>query len=427
MLKIFSRKSIIPAVTIGSILEWYEIGLYIYWATIIERVLFDYAVPIGEAINAVSAISVGLIARPLGGYIFGCLGDHKGRKKAFTLAVVFISIPTLLIGFAPSYSDWNLFSITFIAIMKFLQGIPAGGEIPGAICYLAENSTDSQRRYACSFAFVGPQIGLLLSLTECLVLQEFLPTEDLLEWGWRISFLTCALLGALGFFLRRKLHESHQYKQLKDKHKALNHPIHEVFKKYKKRIVLGFCVSVFDTTAFCLLTVIPAIYFKQLFGLSDSQNLIICSTMFIICIVVPPFIGKMADRYKKFPMLELSAIVFILLSYPLYYYINISDLIYTLWIQFFLVVFFCIQVALLPSVIAGLYPTRVRYTGIGFSFNICDGVLWGLVPILSSFLIQKTGMVASFVIFYPISAIIFLISYYFIKKIEENKQNLADA
>lgn len=416
MLNRLFRKSIIPAVTIGSILEWYEVGLYIYWASVIEKIYFDYTLPIAETINTIIVLSVGLVARPLGGYIFGKFGDKKGRKKAFTLTIILISIPTFLIGWTKSFTQWTLFTTIFLGIMKFLQGIPAGGEIPGAICYLSENTEPTKKWFTCSFALVGPQVGLLLSLTECLLLQEYLPYEDLIHWGWRFSFLACGFLGILGYVLRKKLHESDKYAHLKKEHKVLKHPVQETFKKHKKGLFLGFCVSIFEVVAFCLLTIVPVLFFKEVFNLTDNEHLIISLSTLLVCAILPPVIGRIADKYKKIPLLEISAFGFIALSYPFYWAIANMQLTTTLAIEALLVVLFSIQVALLPSILSDLFPTAIRYTGIGFSFNVCDGILWGLIPILSVMLAQKTQQPASFVVFFPITAIIFLISYHFAKK-----------
>lgn len=415
-----SETSIILAVTFGSILEWYEIGLYIYWAQIIEKVVFDFALPVIEAVNTFMVFLVGFFARPLGGLIFGYFGDRWGRKTSFTLSVIFASIPSFLVGLMPSYSGWSLFSLVFFSVMKFLQGFPAGGEVPGAICYLSENTTPERKKYVCSYALVGPQIGLLFSLVECLLLKKYLSYEDLSQWGWRISFLICGLLGVIGYFLRKRLHESLLFEHLKSEHKLLKKPIREAFTTYGSRIFLGFVVSIFEVVAFCTLTIVPSEYFKELFNLNDNLNLTINCILLTICAIAPPIIGKIADTYKNIPLLKISAVVCVLLSYPFYLAVSKISLVFTLIIQIILILFFSIQVALLPSLLSDLFPTSIRYTGVGFSFNVCDGVLWGITPILSFLLIQSTNQPASFIILLPLAAIIFLTSFYYIKKIKTN-------
>lgn len=411
-----SKKSIIPAVTIGSILEWYEIGIYIYWADIIEKEFFNFTLPVVEFLDTIIAIAVGMIARPLGGLIFGRIGDRKGRRKPFIETVVLISVPTILIGITGTYSQWSLFSVIFVGIMKFLQGLPAGGEIPGAICFLAEAAPHGKEKYNCSFAFVGPQIGLLFSLTMCLILQKYLPNNLLVSWGWRLSFFFGGIIGFLGYFLRKKLHESNKYQQLRQVHKTVENPVRILFATKKKKVFLCFCVSIFEVVFFSIVTIVPVFYFKQVFKITDNQNLIINVLTLSSCCILPPIIGRMSDIYKKIPFLEISAIGAIFLSYYLYEAISKANLSLMLISLIIAVILLSFQVALIPYVVSSLFPTSIRYTGIGFSFNVSDGIFWVLTPILSIALMQYTQQFASFIIFIPISAIIFLISYHFVKK-----------
>lgn len=410
-----SERAIILPITIGSILEWYEIFLYIYWAPIITKTLFDYALPIAELINAISVFVVGFIARPLGGLIFGYIGDRWGRKKSFILSILLVSLPSFGIALIPSYSTWNAFALGFLGLMKFIQGIPAGGELPGAICFLAECSTPERKRYICSYAFVGSQIGQLISMTECLLLEKYLPHEWLVEWGWRLSFFIGGILGLFGYYLRKKLHESHPFQKLKEKHEVLKNPLKESLKNHKKNILLGIFISLFEVVGFFMITVFPVEYFEKLFRLNISKNIIINGLISLLCILLLPLIGKIGDKYKNKPLFILSAIGVIAFSYPYYLAVKSSSLTASLIIEIILVLFFSIQFALLPSLISELYPTPVRFTCIGFSFNVCDSVFGGFAPILGIFLVQLTGIPASFIAIFPIAALIFLVTLFFVK------------
>src|ERR1700722_19426931 len=137
----------IVALTIGSVLEWYEIFLYIYWAPIIGRVFFNYSSTLADLISTLLVFAFGFLSRPLGGLIFGYIGDRWGRKKSIIISIVLIALPSIAIGFMPSYAKWNSFSAIFLVVMRLLQGIPAGGELPGAMCYLEEIATPEKRRY----------------------------------------------------------------------------------------------------------------------------------------------------------------------------------------------------------------------------------------------------------------------------------------
>ena len=168
-----AERAIVFPVTIGSLIEWYEVYLYIYWAPIIAKQFFDLSLPFEEFINFLIIIIVGLIAKPLGALVLGYVGDHKGRKKAFLLSIILIAIPSFLTAIMPSFGSWNIIVIIYLAIMKFIQGIPSGGEIPGAICFLRESAAPNRIRYLCSYTFVGPQIGQILSMLQCFLFAKY--------------------------------------------------------------------------------------------------------------------------------------------------------------------------------------------------------------------------------------------------------------
>lgn len=406
-----SEKILILAVSLGGVLEWYEIGLYIYWPLIILGKLLTFEMPIADAINIGLVIATGFIARPLGGMIFGRWGDTRGRKSPFIWSVLFASIPSLLIVFLPSYMLWNSISLVFFTTVKFLQGIPAGGELPGAICYLSENGMPKRRRYLCSFTFVGPQIGLLLSLAVCLLLESVFSQKTLMETWWRMVFFVSGTIGICGFFLRRKLHDSLDFSHLKNRNHAIQHPLRKLFGAHIKNVIAGMLLSIFQVVTFCVLTIMPPWYYKSIFQLKPKENLIISSATLLFCAATLPLIGKLSNLYRKIPLLKISAVGSIILAFPFYWSVLNSNLLFSLSMQATLVILYCIQAALLPSLIANLFPVSLRYTGIGCSFNIIDGIFWGLIPILaSSTLKDEAGNPASFVFFVPISAIIFLVS-----------------
>ena len=405
-----AERLLILAVSLGGVLEWYEIGLYVYWPLIILGKLLTFEMPIAETINVALVIATGFIARPLGGILFGRWGDRKGRKSPFAWSIVLVSIPSLLIGFLPSYMLWNSVSLVFFTAVKFLQGIPAGGELPGAICYLSENGIPERRRYLCSFAFVGPQIGLLLSLGVCLLLQLLCTQEILMHTWWRMVFFVSGLIGVCGIYLRRKLHDSLDFSHLKGRNHLMQHPIRRLFNTHARNVAAGILLSIFQVVTFCVLTIMPSWYYKSLFQLSTRNNLMISSTTLLFCAITLPLIGKISTLYRKIPLLEISAVGVLILAYPFYWSIINLNLTFVLCTQAALAIFYCVQAALLPSLVASLFPVSLRYTGIGCSFNIVDGVFWGLVPVLSITFVGATGNPASFVVLLPISAIIFLLS-----------------
>lgn len=411
------ERSIILPITLGSMFEWFEIYLYNYWSPIMSKSFFDLSIPLAEFLYAILILGTGLIARPIGGLIFGYIGDRWGRRKSFLISIIAISVPSLAIAFMPSFSSWAYASIIYIGLVRFFQGIPAGGELPGALCLLSEGARPERRRYLCSYLFVGPQIGQILSMLLCLMLESHLSKDQLMDWGWRFSFFVAGIIGLIGFFLRKKLNESKAFENLKTEHKIEHHPLKESFTYQKKNIAVGFVISLFEVIGFFM------IYFyffenaKEILKINPKYNLWIYLIHLIFLTAIMPVFGSIGYKYKSRPLLKLSAIGAIVISLPLYFVITNGSI---FWIFFFLnilILFLCIQFSILPSFLANMFPTRVRFTCLGFSFNIADGVIGGFTPYIGSSLIFLTGKTASFALIFPITAVIFL---FFLRYVKED-------
>ncbi|MBN1914272.1 MAG: MFS transporter [Parachlamydiales bacterium] len=404
-----SERAIIFPVTIGSMLEWYEVYLYIYWTPIIANNLWDLSIPIAELVNFLLFMFVGLIARPLGSLIFGYIGDKWGRKKSFLLSIILVAIPSILTAMMPTFAIWNAFSIIYITAMKFIQGIPSGGELPGAMCFLAETASPTRKTYLTSYALIGPQIGQILSMAQCLVMELYFSQEFLILYGWRISFFIGGLIGLLGYFLRKKLHESHSFTHIKSKNEIHHNPIKYALKRYKHRIVLGFLISIFEVVGFYLIAFYLVANANKILKINIEQNLLMNLAFLTPLTILLPIIGKIGDKINNKYLYYISAIGVIISSAPFYYSINNSLTTLSIIFLALIILFFSIQFALLPSLLTRMFPTPVRYTCLGLSFNVCDSVVGVLAPVIGFLISKYTGNNAAFIIIYPITALLFLL------------------
>lgn len=401
------ERAVLLPITIGGILEWYEFYLYVYWAPILSEAAFEAASPIAEIIHA--TIIVRLLARPVGGVLFGYFGDKIGREKVFLFSIVGIVIPmALMLILSLTLKSWVLLAFVWMTVGKFLQGIPAGGELPGALCYLTESTPPERRQYMCSYLFVGPQIGQILSMAQYFLLEAIFPPDELIQWGWRISFLVAGCLGCLGFFLRKRLHESMDFKELESRDTVEKHPIKSILKNYKGKTLLVFAISIFEVVGFFLLEFFLIQNAATTFGMSARDILVIYAIVLVVITAIMPFIGRFASQFNIRRVYISSAVAVILLSIPFYFAIFYSLKPFVISIFVLLMLAFSIQFALLPSLISSLLPTKIRYSGLGFSFNMADSVVGGLALIFAAHLVKITNNPASFVIILPVSAVIFL-------------------
>ena len=207
---------VIMAVTFGNILEWFEIYLYAYWAPYLSRVFFDFHSDLANLISMFVIFGAGFLARPFGAIFFGRLGDRIGRKSAYSIDYAVddsyffdwtsSDVCTSRSSFTRSSCDHAY------TIVSFCRGSS------GAFCYLYEYADASNKKYMTSWGAYGNQIGAILGVMECFLMEKFMPEEFLLTWGWRISFWTGGLLGLFEIFSRHQLHETPSFKKIKDLH-----------------------------------------------------------------------------------------------------------------------------------------------------------------------------------------------------------------
>lgn len=407
---------VILVVTLGNILEWFEIYLYAYWAPILSRVFFNFNSDLANLISTFVIFGAGFLARPLGAILFGRLGDLIGRRKSFTLSITVLTIPTFIIGLLPTYAQIGIGAPILLGLMHLLQSIPAAGEAPGAFCYLYENSNPKNRKFITSWGAFGNQIGAILSVLECFLMKQFLPEDFLLSWGWRISFWTGGLIGLLGIYLRRKLHETPAFAKLQEHNKITSPPIVRVINSHKRTIILGTAFGVLNAATFYLIASYIPSYFSDVLALSPFQNAAITLSILVLTTILLPFFGILGDHFNNRPIFIACALSIILLLYPIYIAINNSNLFSIALFTFLSIIPITCLTALLPNLLADLFPTPVRFTCIGLSFNFADGIVGRFTPAITFYLFQITSNQAAFTWFILLCALVSLFAYFKIKE-----------
>jgi len=197
---------------------WYEFFLYIFWVPQINKVFLFSKL---TSLDAFLIFSFGYLLRPLSGLIFGRIGDTLGRKPALVISILMATLPSIIIAFLPSFNNWGVFAFSILQAIRMLQSIPSGSEEPGSMCYLYEIAPPKKTYFSSSFSFLGSQMGSILGISSCLLMQALFSEENMITWGWRLSFLISAILGLVGFKIRHKLSETHPFEHLKKEKKIL--------------------------------------------------------------------------------------------------------------------------------------------------------------------------------------------------------------
>ncbi|WFT80011.1 MULTISPECIES: MFS transporter [unclassified Methylobacterium] len=377
--------------SLGGGLEYYDFIVYGIFAKDIAAAFFPQSDPIAALSLSLAVFAVGYLARPLGGMVLSHFGDRYGRKTVFVVTVFTMSACTLGMGLVPAYASWGVAATLLLVALRFVQGLCIGGELPGAITFVVE--TASRRPgLACGIVFCLVNGGVLLAALANLALQSWLPPAVMAEYGWRIAFLIGGLFGLVSFWLRRSLEETPEFLRLQ--HLAARSPVGEVLRLHRRAVLAGIGIVAL-TAGFngILFAHMPAYLIQVLHyppktvALAMNLALLAMSASLLLA-------SSFADRVAPRRLMQGSALLLLLGVVPAYQVLARGDA------NLFLVLpLLTVAVAgangTFAYLLAGLFPTRVRFSGVALSLNLGFTLLSGLGPLAANALIGATGWTAA--------------------------------
>ncbi len=383
----------IGASAIGNAVEWFDYGVFAYGAVIISRVLFPE-----EAAGAIGftllAFAVSFVMRPVGGMVWGPLGDKVGRKKVLALTIMLMAAATFCIGLIPSYAAIGIAAPILLYLLRMVQGFSTGGEYGGAATFMAEYAPDKKRGYYGSFLEFGTLAGFNLGALLMLLLTWNLSETQMHDWGWRIPFLVAGPLGLIGMYLRSKMEDTPVFRELAEQTETTDERVMDKFKDLFTTYLpimlrLSALVIALNVINYTLLSYMPT-YLQTTIDLSDSHALIIPIVGQFAMMAVLPFVGALSDRVGRKPLWIASLVAFVILAVPLYHFMaqgftqamiafTILGLLYTP------------QLATISATFPAMFPTHVRYAGLAMGYNIATSLFGGTAPLVNDRLIAATG------------------------------------
>ncbi len=383
-------RSIITACSLGNFLEWYDYAVYGYLTSILARVFFP-GNDIHSLLDTLLVFAIGFFARPLGSLIFGWIGDKWGRRESLIYSIIFMTLPTAFMAILPTYAQIGFSAVIALTILRLIQGIPVGGETAGVMCYLTEIAPPGQKAYFGSWSVFGSQIGFVISSLEIYFFEKSMDPIFFAKWGWRLSFIFGAMLGLLACYLRVRLHETHAFQEVVNSHHILKNPVTALFKNYKIRVLYVFFLSCVTSGAFYIIYFFSVFFLTDVMKLDFYKTLLTNAAILTLSSVCLPLFGKLANRWGIKKPFIISSLATILLPYFMFYFASQKDIFFTFLFYIILVLFLTVNYALLPTLISKLFPTPVRFTGVGIGYNASNAIFGGPAPFLCLFLIKLTG------------------------------------
>jgi MFS family permease len=398
--------------SVGGLLEMYDFTIYAFLAPTLRQLFFSQASAQLGLILIFATFAVGYLVRPIGGILFGHIGDRVGRRAGLVITILLMGGATFLIGCLPTYDNIGLLAPALLLLLRIAQGIAVGGDLPGGITYLSEESASHRCGRYIGYLFAGINLGSLLAACAIFSLHATLSTSEFLRFGWRIPFWISVILSILGLLQRRKLKESFVFKQLQNQEKLQRIPFVFLFKSNLLELIKALCLLAPFALIICQVFLYTPTYLSHFFGLNYNHALQLnCLGIgcFILSLVA---FGRVSDRLGTRRML--FVVLALLIITPVVYYSLLGA---HLWITatiFFALCAGACGVGLLHP-FSLLFCPSVRYTGIAVTYNLLFA-LGGTVPAILTAAIPHSNSPTLLPIAFFAGATLLLIASLFIQR-----------
>lgn len=400
----------VSAAAMGNMMEWFDFGVYAYVAPVLGKVFFPSSSPGAQVVSTFATFAAAFVVRPLGGIVFGPLGDRIGRQRVLAATMVMMAVSTFAVGFLPSYAAVGFVAPLLLLLCRLVQGFSTGGEYAGATTYIAEYAPDTRRGFLGSWLDFGTFVGYALGSALVTGLTAALGSGGMQDYGWRIPFLIAGPIGVIGLYVRLKLEETPAFQreaELADQERAAQRaadgedPVEEarqsghgrlrdIFVHHWQAVLICMgLVLLYNVTNYMVTSYLPTYMTATLGQDENTAQLLVLGTMVVVALTITT-VGRSTDRWGRRPVFMAGSVALIALSIPAFLLIRqggiLGPAIGCLILGLLLVCFAGTSAATLPA----LFPTRIRYGALSIAFNVSVSLFGGTTPLFTSALV--TGL-----------------------------------
>lgn len=387
-----AKKTVI-ATGIGNAMEWFDFGVYAYTTAYIGANFFS---PVENdqirLILTFAALAIAFLLRPIGGIVFGVIGDKYGRKVVLTTTIILMAFSTLTIGLLPNYDTIGIWAPILLLFARVLQGFSTGGEYAGAMTYVAESSPDKSRnRLGCGLE-IGTLSGYIAASIMIAILSYLLTAEQMQSWGWRIPFILGLFLGLFGLYLRRRLEESPIFENdIETAPQRDNIGFLTIIRYYYKDILVCFVAVVFfNVTNYTVTAYLPT-YLEQIVKLDATTTSVLITCVMAIMIPLALMFGRIADKIGEKKVFLIGTGGLTLLSIVAFSLLNTRSLPLIIVGVLVLGFFLSTYEATMPGSLPTMFYTHIRYRTLSVTFNLSVSLFGGTTPLIAAWLVNYTN------------------------------------
>ncbi|MBN3802803.1 MHS family MFS transporter [Paraburkholderia sp. Ac-20336] len=407
-----SRKNIRRAVfasTLGTIIEWYDYGLYAAASgLIINKLFFPQLSQLAGVLAAFATFAVGFVIRPVGGIVISHIGDKYGRKPALVFCVTIMGAATVGLGLLPTYQQVGMLAPALLVLLRLMQGFGAGAELAGAITLIAEYTPPSRRAFFTSIPNAATNFGVLIAITTFLVISS-VPESILYSWAWRVPFLISLVLFGVAIYIRSKLDETPEYiaamEKASERARKEKVPVAELFRNSRREVLCGFLAMGGHQALSYVLNTFALSYMTNTLGMAKSDSLIALIIALAFSLLCAPVGGMLADRYGSGNVFAAGALIALSLVWPLFHMIDSKDVVLaTIAMSAVYGISWGCTCGAQGSFLSNLFPTRYRFSGIAMCRELSGAIIGGPTPFIATALVayangKPTGVMLFLAVF----------------------------
>ena len=382
------RRRAILSCAIGNFFELFDFTIYGYFAVAIARAFY----PSGSMFSTFATFGAAFLMRPVGAIVLGAYGDRMGRRAALVVTIGLMAAATGFTGLIPTYRSIGVWAPIALVICRLLQGFSTGGEWGGAAAFLVEYASPGRRGLVGSMQQFSTQIGSVSGSLSAALLASSLSEGDFYAWGWRIPFVIGFVLGPIGYYLRRKVAETPAFERAVEHRAVERSPLFAAIREYGVRMLQAFGLSIIGCLANFTFVIYLVNYAINTMKLPPGSALTCAVCSGLIVVTLTPLVGFLSDRIGRRPMILACALLNLVFDYPLFLLAirggTFASLLGALMCN---AVFQSMYTGVIPSILAEMFPTRVRYTGLSVSYGFAVVLFGGFAPLVSTWLVSATG------------------------------------
>jgi MFS family permease len=376
----------------GTVVEWYEFFLYATAATLVfGPLLFPGGSDLDGILAAFVTYAVGFAARPLGGLVFGHFGDRYGRKTLLQMSLVLVGAATFAMGCLPGYDAIGYAAPVLLVVLRFIQGFAVGGEWGGAVLLVAEHSPDNRRGFWASWPQAAVPVGNVLATGVLLLLTTTLSDAAFLSWGWRVAFWLSAVIVLIGYYVRTKVTDAPVFEAARAEvdERSEGFGVVEALGRYPREILVAMGLRFAENVMYYLVVTFSITYLSVVVEASTDRILRLLLLAHVVHFCVIPLVGALTDRVGRRPVYAAGAVLAAgwgFIAFPMMDTAN--DAVILLAIMIGLVVH-ALMYAAQPAIMAEMFPTRIRYSGVSLGYQVTSIVAGSLAPIIAVALLER--------------------------------------